>query len=320
MAISTRPGVAATSASAAALDAGSAPVTPSGVAAPSSPPAAHRSEFLYFALRNWKFVAGLTIVVVCLLIAIFGPMLTERTPLEFSGPTEQSPSGTYWFGTTSFGQDVYSRFVHGLRAAFVVGVIGGGCAWLLGTIIGFTAGYRGGWLDDILTMLTNVVLVIPTLAVLIIIAAYLKVHSYMVEAVFIGVTSWPWAARAVRAQAFSLKTRDFVDMARLSGRRSWRIIFQEIAPNMSSYLFMMFILLFGGAILIGASLDFLGLGPAGSISLGLMMNNAFLSSALVLGSWWWFIPPGLGIVFIVGGLYVMNVGLDEVFNPKLREL
>jgi peptide/nickel transport system permease protein len=124
----------------------------------------------------------------------------------------------------------------------------------------------------------------------------------------------------VRAQTFSLKTREFVDVARLSGRSTPQIIGREIAPNMSSYLLMMFILLFGGAILIGASLDFLGLGPSQSISLGLMMNNAFTSSALLLGSWWWFVPPGIGIIAIVGGLYVMNVGLDEVFNPRLREL
>ena len=155
---------------------------------------------------------------------------------------------------------------------------------------------------------------------LLVIAAYLSVRGVMTEAVFIGVTSWPWAARAIRAQTFSLTSREFVNLARLSGEGSWRIVFREIAPNMSSYLFMMFILLFGGAILIGASLDFLGLGPSESISLGLMMNNAFLASALLLGSWWWFLPPGLGIVAIVGGLYVMNVGLDEVFNPKLREL
>jgi len=89
---------------------------------------------------------------------------------------------------------------------------------------------------------------------------------------------------------------------------------------MSSYLLMMFILLFGGAILIGASLDFLGLGPSTQVSLGLMMNSAYMSSALILGFWWWFLPPGLGIIAIVGGLYVMNVGLDEIFNPKLREL
>ena len=111
-------------------------------------------------------------------------------------------------------------------------------------------------------MLTNVVLVIPTLAILIIVAAYVNVHSYATEAILIGLTSWPWAARAVRAQTFSLKTRDFVDIARLSGRNTRQIISTEIAPNMSSYLLMMFILLFGGAILIGASLDFLGLGPS----------------------------------------------------------
>ena len=215
---------------------------------------------------------------------------------------------------------MYAQFVYGLRAAFLVGALGGGIAWLLGAAIGFTAGYRGGWIDDVLNMLTNVVLVIPTLAILIIVAAYLEVQSYSTEAVIIGLTSWPWAARAVRSQTFSLKTREFVEVARLSGRSTRQIIATELAPNMSSYLLMMFILLFGGAILIGASLDFLGLGPSASISLGLMMNNAFLASALLLGSWWWFLPPGLGIVAIVGGLYVMNVGLDEVFNPKLREL
>jgi peptide/nickel transport system permease protein len=290
------------------------------VASPGADPGrARRSELLYFALRNWKFVLGLCLVASLLLLAAVGPLLADHAPLEFSGPTDQAPSADYWFGTTSFGQDVFAQFVNGLRAAFLVGAVGGGIAWLLGAAVGFTAGYRGGWVDDVLNMLTNVVLVIPTLAILIIVAAYLNVHSYLTEAVLIGVTSWPWAARAVRAQTFTLKTRDFVDIARLSGRRSRQIIASEIAPNMSSYLLMMFILLFGGAILIGASLDFLGLGPSTSVSLGLMMNSAFLASALLLGSWWWFVPPGLGIIAIVDGLYVMNVGLDEVFNPKLRE-
>jgi peptide/nickel transport system permease protein len=281
---------------------------------------AHRFEAVYFAIRNWKFVVGLGLVLGFLLLALVGPLLTEHTPLEFSGPTDQPPSSEYWLGTTSSGQDVFAQFVYGLRAAFLVGVVGGAIAWLIGAVVGFTAGYRGGWLDDLLNMLTNVVLVIPTLAILIIVAAYINVHSYATEAVLIGLTSWPWSARAVRAQTFSLKTRDFVDIARLSGRSGRQIIATEIAPNMSSYLLMMFILLFGGAILIGASLDFLGLGPSESISLGVMMNNAFSSSALLLGSWWWFIPPGVGIIAVVGGLYVMNVGLDEVFNPRLREL
>ena len=277
-------------------------------------------EFLYFAVRNTKFVLGLGVVLLFLALALVGPFLTDHSALEFSGPTDQAPSSEYWFGTTSSGQDVFAQFVYGLRSAFLVGALGGGIAAVLGMFVGFTAGYRGGWVDDVLNTLTNVVLVIPTLAILIIVAAYLSVKGYVTEAILIGLTSWPWAARAVRAQTFSLKTREFVDIARLSGRSTRQIIAREIAPNMSSYLFMMFILLFGGAILIGATLDFLGLGPASSMSLGLMMNNAALSSALLLGTWWWFIPPGIGIIAVVGGLYVMNVGLDEVFNPKLREL
>jgi peptide/nickel transport system permease protein len=295
-----------------------APVVPTG-APVVAPIAVRRSEFLYFALRNWKFCLGLGVVLALLVLALVGPYLTDHEPLEFTGPTDARPSSDYWFGTTSFGQDVFSQFVHGLRAAFLVGALGGGLAWLIGAAVGFAAGYRGGWVDDVLSMLTNVVLVIPTLAILLIIAAYLTVRSYAVEALFIGLTSWPWAARAVRAQTFSLKTREFVDVARLSGRSTRQIIASEIAPNMSSYLLMMFILLFGGAVLIGASLDFLGLGPADSISLGLMMKNSFEASALLLGTWWWFVPPGVGMIGIVGALYVMNVGLDEVFNPKLRE-
>jgi peptide/nickel transport system permease protein len=309
-------GVVSTGAPAPAPETAARPVSRTGAPVPTP---ARGSEFIHFALRNWKFDVGVGLVLFMLAAAVFGPLLTDHTPLEFSGPTDAPPSSDYWFGTTSFGQDVYAQFVHGLRAAFLVGTIGGGLAWLIGATVGFTAGYRGGWIDEILTMLTNVVLVIPTLAILIIVAAYINVHSYTTEAILIGLTSWPWAARAVRAQTFSLKTRDFVDVARLSGRSTREIITTEIAPNMSSYLLMMFILLFGGAILIGASLDFLGLGPAESVSLGLMMNNAYTSSALLLGFWWWFLPPGLGIVAIVGGLYVMNVGLDEIFNPRLRE-
>ena len=135
----------------------------------------------------------------------------------------------------------------------------------------------------------------------------------------IVITSSPWAARAIRAQTFSLASRDFVSLARLSGARSMQVIVREIAPNMASYLFLVFILLFGGSVLTAAFLDFIGLGPTNAMSLGVMMNNAVVSGALPLGMWWWFLPPGLGIMAIVGGLYVMNVGLDEIFNPRLRD-
>lgn len=279
-----------------------------------------KNEFLYFALRNNKLKIGLVILLFFIILTFVGPLLTDYKPLEYIGPTTAPPSSDYWFGTTTFGQDVFTQFVYGLKASFLVGIIGGGLGTLIGILIGFTAGYRGGFVDETLNMFTNIVLVIPTLAVLLIAVAYLEVRGILIESIFIGCTAWPWAARAIRAQTFSLRTREFVDLARLSGMKSLKVIFTEIAPNMMSYLLLVFILQFGGAVLIAATLDFIGLGPTNAMSLGLMMNNAVLWGALLLGIWWWFIPPGVAITAIVGALYVMNVGLDEVFNPKLREM
>ncbi|HSM32460.1 MAG TPA: ABC transporter permease [Anaerolineae bacterium] len=277
-------------------------------------------EFLYFARRDRKIFVSLIIIGSLAVVALVGPFLRDYGPNEYVGPAMQAPSSEYWFGTTTFGQDVFVQFVHGLGATFFVGIVGGGLAAFIGMTVGFVAGYRGGLIDELLNMLTNVVLVIPTLMVLIVIVAYVNARGLLVEAVFIGFTAWPWAARAIRAQTMSLRSRDFVDLARLTGVSTRKIISGEIAPNMSSYLMLTFILLFGNAVLIAATLDFIGLGPTEGISLGLMMNNAVLWSALQLGMWWWFIPPGVGIVLIVGSLYVMNVGLDQIFNPRLRKL
>jgi peptide/nickel transport system permease protein len=304
-----------------ALDSRAAAPVP-GPALPVAARGQHRElrEMLYFALRDRRIVFGAAVILAFVVVSIVGPWLDPTDPLAYSGPQAQPPSPDYWFGTTTFGQDVFAQFANGLQSTFIVGLLGGGLAALVGIVIGFVAGYRGGIVDELLNMLTNVVLVIPTLAVLIIIAAYLSARGVIVESLFIGLTSWPWAARAIRAQTFSLRAREFVDLASLSGMSSWKIVFQEIAPNMGSYLFMTFILLFGGAVLIAATLDFIGLGPTDGISLGLMMNSAVLWSALQLGMWWWFVPPGIGITAIVGSLYVMNVGLDEIFNPKLRDI
>ena len=278
-----------------------------------------RNEFLYFTLRNNKLKIGAFIFLFFLVLAAVGTLLTEHDPEAFVGPMSDPPSAEFWFGTTFFGQDVFSQFVIGLRATFLVGALGGGLATLIGMLVGFVAGYRGGMIDESLNVLTNIVLVIPTFALLLIISAYFEVRGLIMESIFIGVTAWPWAARAIRAQTLSLRSREFVDLARMSGMKPLRIVFTEIAPNMMSYLVMAFILQFGGAILIAATLDFIGLGPTTGFSLGIMMQYAVLWGALPLGTWWWFVPPGAAIAAIVGALYFMNVGLDEVFNPKLRE-
>jgi peptide/nickel transport system permease protein len=296
-------------------------VPPAGLAGltPASESVGQRREIVYFALRSGKVLVAGSILLAMLVLALAAPFLRPGDPNAFVGPLGVPPDAEWWFGTTTFGQDVFSQFVHGLGSTFIVGLLGGGIAAVIGTTVGFVAGYRGGAVDEVLSMITNVVLVIPTLALLIVATAYLQARGLVLEAVFIGFTSWPWVARAIRAQTFSLKSREFVDLARISGISSWRVVFREIAPNMSSYLFLTFIILFGGAILIAASLDFIGLGPTEGTSLGLMMYNAVAWSALQLGLWWWFIPPGIGITAIVGSLYIINVGLDEIFNPRLRE-
>ena len=279
-----------------------------------------KNEFIYFAFRNVKLIVGLCIFTVFLFIALMGIFFKPYATDEYAGPGIRPPSKEFLLGTTIYGQDVFSQCIEGIQAAFFVGFIGGGIATFLGLLIGFFAGYKGGILDEILMMMTNIFLVMPTLVLLIVLAAYLPYRGILIESLIIGVTAWPWTARAVRSHTFSLRTHQFVDLARISGRSSFHIIVGEIAPNMFSYVVMVLILQISGAIMIAAGLDFIGLGPTKGITLGLMMSMAVRETALILGMWWWAIPPGLAITLIVSSLYLMNTGLDEVFNPKLREL
>ncbi|MBN1983076.1 MAG: ABC transporter permease [Chitinivibrionales bacterium] len=278
-----------------------------------------KNEFLYFSLRNPKFIIGFITVAVLVVIAIIGPFFSKYSPLEMSGPLSKPPSSQFWLGTTNLGQDVFSQLVHGMRASFVVGILSGTIATFIGLLVGFVAGYKGGWMDEVLMALTNIFLVIPTFALLIIISAFFSYRGIFFESLIIGFTAWSWIARCVRSQTLSLREREFVNLARINGMGVLRIISEEIAPNMLSYVFMVYIIQFGASIIVAAGLDFIGLGPTVGISLGLMANYAVKEGALMLGTWWWIIPPGLVITMMVGALYFTNTGLDEVFNPKLRE-
>jgi len=285
-----------------------------------SAPAARgkRSDLLYYALHNKKLVFGLSLEALFVLAAIFGPIISLHNMTDYFA-SNQAPSAAHWLGTDNLGHDLFAEMASGLRVSYLVGAIGALCAAFVGMALGFTAGWRGGLLDEFLQMITNIVVMIPALVLLIVIGAYLKTRGIMFEGAFIGLTTWPWVARAVRAQTFTLKSREFVDLARLSGKRAYSIVIREIAPNMASYLFLVVILLFGSSMLLAASYDFLGIGPTNLVSLGSMMNNANQNAALFFHLWWWFIPPGVLLTGMVAALLVANVGLDEVFNPKLRE-
>jgi peptide/nickel transport system permease protein len=278
-----------------------------------------RGDFVYYGLRNKKLVVGVSLEILFIALALIGPFLAKYPPNALVGPGLSHPNSTYWLGTTNLGQDVFSQVVSGLRMSYLVGLLGAVCASVVGMALGFIAGWRGGIIDEIIQLFTNVLVMLPALVLLIVVGAYLQNRTIFFEGVFIGLTTWPWVARAVRAQTFSLRSREFVDLAKLSGKRPLSIIVKEIAPNMASYLFLVIILLFGSSMLLAASYDFLGIGPTNLVSLGSMMNNANQNAALFFHLWWWFIPPGVLLTGMVAALLVANVGLDEVFNPKLRE-
>jgi peptide/nickel transport system permease protein len=277
-----------------------------------------RSDFIYYGLRNKKLVFGLTLETLLVLAAIFGPLIAKYPPTKFAGPDYAKPGALYWLGTDDLGRDIFSQLVNGLRESYLIGALGAACATVVGMALGFTAGWRGGLLDEIIQLFTNILVMIPQLVLLIVISSYLTHPGILFEGVFIGLTTWPWVARAVRAQTFSLRSREFVDLAKLSGKRPLSIIVKDIAPNMASYLFLVIILLFGSSMLIAASFDFLGIFP-GVTSLGTMMFNAQTQAAPLYHLWAWFVPPGAVLTAMVAALLVANVGLDEVFNPKLRE-
>jgi peptide/nickel transport system permease protein len=275
---------------------------------------------LYFALRNPKVVIGLAIFLFFILFAIIGPLFAHYNYEEMAGKSGLPPQADYPFGTEYFGRDLYSQISVGLGSSLAIGFVGGTIATVIGLVIGFISGYKGKWLDESLMMITNVFLVIPTIALLIIVGAYISVRGVAIQSILIGLVAWPWTARAVRAQTLSLKSKEFVDLSRISSAPTLKIISQDIAINMFSYVFMVYILQFNGAILASVTLDFIGLGPTSGISLGLVLFNAQMGQAIALGLWWWYVIPGVIITLLITSLYLVNLGMDEVFNPRLREM
>lgn len=280
-----------------------------------------RHENLYYAVSNRKVLIGVTLFLVIVLLGLIGPFLTPYDYEEFAGAGYAPPSKDHYFGTTLMGRDVFTRVVYGLRSTLLVGFLAGTIATAVGLVIGFISGYYSGQApDEGLMMLTNIFMVIPTLALLIILSAYLPYRGIMTQSLIVGFTAWPWTARAVRSQTLSLKNQEFVNLSRISSVSVFRILSEDIAANMFSYVFMVYILQFNGTILAAVGLEFLGLGPTRGVSLGLIMQNAVNWNAIHLGMWWWGIIPGLVLTLLIVSLYFINTGLDEVFNPRLREM
>lgn len=229
----------------------------------------------------------------------------------------------FLLGTDNFGRDVLTQLVTATAVSLRIGFVAGILATSIGLILGLLAGYVGGLADDLISFATNLMIVIPSIVLLILISFSIgqEQRGAFVIAVVIGLTAWPWTARAVRAQVISLRNRDHVSMSKLSGHSLIHIIFRDIFPYIASYVIMAFILQISAAILAEANLSILGLGPRTTDvpTLGLMMNWAMIYQAHILGYWWAYVPVIIVITLIAFSLLLMNTGLDHVFNPTLRE-
>lgn len=226
-------------------------------------------------------------------------------------------------GTDNFGRDVLSQLVKAIGVSLLVGLVAGLIATSIGLTLGLISGFVGGWVDDIIMFFINIFTVIPTFVLLILISFSIGQESRgaMTIAVVIGLTSWVWTARAVRPAVFTLRDRDHVNLSRLSGHPTLLIIFADILPYIASYVVTAFIIQVSSGILAEAQLSILGLGPRTTEvpTLGLMMNWALIYQAHILGKWWAYLPVLLTIAMITFSMNLMNTGLDQVFNPALRE-
>jgi len=272
--------------------------------------------------RSPKILAGLALLAFFVLLAIIGPLVAPYSPDQVfaNSPVPLPPSGAHWLGTTNLQQDVFSQLLVGGGDMLVVAFLAGLIATVLSVVIGVTAGFLGGLGDELLSMLANIFLVLPALPLLVILFGFLGKsgsNDLFLVGLIIAVTGWAWGARVMRAQTLSLRNRDYIDSARIVGESRRRIIFAEILPNLTPIVASSFLFTVLYAIGTYTAMAFLGLVNP-NWNWGGMLFYAQGANAELTGYWWWFIPPGLAVALLGTSLVLLNFGIDEFINPRLR--
>src|SRR5215475_5381679 len=256
------------------------------------------------------------------LAAIIGPFVAPYDP-GYQNPAPNlsmaAPSAAHLLGTTQSGQDVLSQLLVGIRLTLELALLVGVIATVLSVLVGVTAAFLGGVWDEVLLLLSNVVLVIPALPLLIVLLGYLPHTGQTATILVLAGLGWPWGARVIRAQTLSMRNRDFIAAARETGEHTWRLIAFEIVPNQFSLIAANFVNTVLYAIGTSVALAFIGVTNLSSWSLGTMLYWAESQQALPLGAWWWFVPPGLAVALMGTSLVLLNTGIDELGNPRLRD-
>jgi ABC-type dipeptide/oligopeptide/nickel transport system permease subunit len=275
--------------------------------------------WLSLLLRNPKSLTGIAMLAFVVVIALIAPLISVAHPNDFNLlAIGQSPSWNHLFGTTDQGSDIFSQVVMGARRSLLLGAAAAALATFFAAFLGITAAYCGGFVDDAISVLINVCLVIPAIPLLVVISGYLDDRSMGTMIVILAVVLWAFEARILRGQALSLTNRDFILAAKASGESTMRIVFGELVPNMISRIAAAFVLVFYIALLTDAGLEFLGLGDMSKTSWGVTLYWAQTNSTVLQGEWWPFFFPGAALAFTVLGLVLLLTGIDEVSNPRLR--
>ncbi|WP_314212903.1 ABC transporter permease [Pseudarthrobacter equi] len=295
------------------------PGTTAGKTPAAKPKTKPNRSFIHGLATNKKALVGMAIMAVFIVLALLAPVLFPGDPSRITAMASLEPDADHWLGTTAKGQDVLALTVHGARSSLLVGLTVGFASTFIGILVGLASAYFGRFIDEALSLVTNVFLLLPGLPLLVILAAFLPPGLGTVILVLI-VTGWAGSARVLRSQALSIRSKDFVAAAVVSGERAGRIMFREILPNMASIVMgtLLACVIYGiGA---QAGLEFLGLGDVSTVSWG---NNLFWAGnegALLTGSWWVFVPSGVCIALVAFALALINYAVDEVTNPRLRKI
>ncbi|WP_405911863.1 ABC transporter permease [Streptomyces sp. NBC_00963] len=273
-------------------------------------------------LHSWKVRTGLAILCLYGLFAIFGPGLDALLGLDPHAidytAIQQPPSTAHWLGTTTGGEDVLAQLLVGTRGSITVGLIAGTISTAIAVLVGVIGTFAGGHADGFANFLTNLFLVVPVFPLILVVAGYLQGGGVLMIGLLIGFFGWPGGARTLRAQTLSLRRRDFIMAMRMLGERRWRLVWVEAMPHLAGWISAMFLHAVVGAVLAEAGLAFLGITSPDAVSWGTMIQQANQQSALLRGMWWWFVPPGACIALLGLAAGLVNFGIDEIANPRLK--
>jgi peptide/nickel transport system permease protein len=294
-------------------------LTTAATGTPVSPPRRRRGGLLRTLTRNPKALTGLIIFLVFAVFAAVPQLFTSvRDPNKLAFPPALPPSGEHLLGTTALGQDIWAQLVYGTRQSLIIAVVAGLFATVLSVLVGVSAAYLGGLADEILSAVTNIFLILPTFPLIIILATYAGKGTLTVILVVLVLTGWSYGANQLRAQALSLRNRDFLESARVRGERRSYIIVFEVLPTMTSLIVANFLGAALYSVLTAAGLQFLGLGDPSSISWGTMLYWSQNQQALQSGMPLWSIAPGLCVALLGVSFALLNYAFDEISNPALR--